>query len=77
MTDMDRYLGIDDAVSFEIIDADTGNTVASFEGAHEAEMAVRELLDQDKAEADVLVIVAFDKAGIAVGSEPATRLLVS
>ena len=76
MSSMDRDLAAD-AVSFEIIDADTGNTVASFEGFYEVESAVPKLLDQDKAEADALVIVAFDNAGIAVGSEPATRLLVS
>jgi hypothetical protein len=66
-----------DAVSFEVIDADTGNTIASFEHVDEAESAVRQLLERDMSEAQGLVLVAFDKTGIAVGSEPATQLLVS
>ena len=66
-----------EAVSFEIIDADTGNTVASFAEAEAAEACVRSLVDDDVREADELVLVAFDKAGNAVGTEMAGQLLVS
>lgn len=65
-----------DAVSFELIDADTGNTIASFERPDEAEVAMRQILDRDVKQAEELVLVAFDKVGNAVGTEPATQLLV-
>ena len=67
----------DDAVSFEIIDADTGNTVASFDHADAAEACVRDLIDEDVSQGNELAIVAFDKAGHAIGTEMAGQLLVS
>jgi hypothetical protein len=72
---MNGYLTTD-AVSFEIIDAETGNTIASFEHVHDAESAVRRILDRDITQAEDLVVVAFDKMGNAIGSEPAMQLLV-
>jgi hypothetical protein len=66
----------DEAVSFEIIDADTGNTVASFAEMGAAEACVRSILDADVKQAEELVLVAFDKAGNAVGTEMAGQMLV-
>lgn len=81
----------EEAVSFEIIDADTGNTVASFADAAAAEACLLGLLEaaspptapasraaflRASHQAEELVLVAFDKSGNAVGSEMAGHLLV-
>lgn len=62
------------AVTFEIVDLRTSDTVATYRSLTEAERAAARLIQEERADATSLAIVFFDSEGIAVGSRPATEL---
>ena len=63
------------AVSFEVLDVEYLNSVASFESEKEAVAALGEIVDALPERAKFLAVVSFDEDGEAITSETADGLL--
>ena len=61
-------------MTFEIIDKESGNSVAAFDSQDEATEYLASTVKDDPAEADVLVLMGFDEAGQAVKTWAAKEL---